>query len=155
MKLGEMGLQVSPTPDGIWAQRPTSACTRSTSRRCRFPGFATDFMPMAVALLSVADGTAIVTENVFDNRFTFVDELDAHGRRRPHRRPARGGARRGATLGRPGDRRSTCAPARRWCSPASPPTARPGCTTASTSIAATPTSPATLRALGADVDRLG
>ena len=40
-----------------------------------YPGFATDFMPMAVALLAVAEGTAIVTENVFDNRFGFVDEL--------------------------------------------------------------------------------
>ena len=40
-----------------------------------YPGFATDFMPMAVALLAVSEGTAIVTENVFDNRFSFVDEL--------------------------------------------------------------------------------
>jgi UDP-N-acetylglucosamine 1-carboxyvinyltransferase len=32
-------------------------------------------MPMAVALLAVSEGTAIVTENVFDNRFSFVDEL--------------------------------------------------------------------------------
>ena len=32
-------------------------------------------MPLAVALLAVADGTAIVTENVYDGRFQFVDEL--------------------------------------------------------------------------------
>jgi UDP-N-acetylglucosamine 1-carboxyvinyltransferase len=32
-------------------------------------------MPMAVALLCVSKGAAIVTENVFDNRFSFVDEL--------------------------------------------------------------------------------
>jgi UDP-N-acetylglucosamine 1-carboxyvinyltransferase len=34
---------------------------------------------MAVALMSVADGTAIVTENVFDARFGFVDELNRMG----------------------------------------------------------------------------
>jgi UDP-N-acetylglucosamine 1-carboxyvinyltransferase len=44
-----------------------------------YPGFATDFMPLAVALLATANGTAIVTENVFDNRFSFVDELNRMG----------------------------------------------------------------------------
>jgi UDP-N-acetylglucosamine 1-carboxyvinyltransferase len=44
-----------------------------------FPGFATDFMPVAVALLARAEGTAIVTENIFDNRFAFVDELNRMG----------------------------------------------------------------------------
>ena len=39
------------------------------------PGFATDFMPIAVALLCVAEGSAIVTENIYDGRFQFVDEL--------------------------------------------------------------------------------
>ena len=32
-------------------------------------------MPMAVALLAVSEGTGIVTENVFDNRLSFVEEL--------------------------------------------------------------------------------
>ena len=36
-------------------------------------------MPMAVALLAVSDGTAIVTENVFDNRLGFVGELARMG----------------------------------------------------------------------------
>jgi UDP-N-acetylglucosamine 1-carboxyvinyltransferase len=73
-KLGEMGMRVSPTPDGIWASAPErlSAVDIST---LPFPGFATDFMPMVVALLAVSDGTAIVTENVFDSRFSFIDEL--------------------------------------------------------------------------------
>ena len=37
MKLTEMGLQVTQTPDGLWACAPTNACARSTSRRCRSP----------------------------------------------------------------------------------------------------------------------
>src|SRR6478735_8969452 len=74
MKLGEMGMRVSPTPDGIWASAPDRLRAVDIAT-LPYPGFATDFMPMAVALLAVSDGTAIVTENVFDNRFSFVDEL--------------------------------------------------------------------------------
>jgi UDP-N-acetylglucosamine 1-carboxyvinyltransferase len=44
-----------------------------------FPGFATDFMPLAVAALTTSTGTAIVTENVFDHRFAFVGELNRMG----------------------------------------------------------------------------
>ncbi len=78
MKLGEMGMRVSPTPDGIWA-RATERLRAIDIATLPYPGFATDFMPMAVALLSVAEGTGIVTENVFDARFGFVDELNRMG----------------------------------------------------------------------------
>ncbi len=78
MKLGEMGLRVSPTPDGLWAQS-NSRLRAVDVATLPFPGFATDFMPMVVALLSVADGTAIVTENVYDGRFQFIDELARMG----------------------------------------------------------------------------
>ena len=41
-----------------------------------YPGLATDYKPMVVAALAVADGVGIVTENVFGaNRFRYVDEL--------------------------------------------------------------------------------
>ncbi|HEY7135213.1 MAG TPA: UDP-N-acetylglucosamine 1-carboxyvinyltransferase [Acidimicrobiia bacterium] len=77
-KLGEMGMRVSPTPDGIWARAATRLDAVDIAT-LPYPGFATDFMPMSVALMSVADGTAIVTENVFDARFGFVDELNRMG----------------------------------------------------------------------------
>jgi UDP-N-acetylglucosamine 1-carboxyvinyltransferase len=78
MKLGEMGLRVSPTPDGVWA-RCDGRLRAIDIATLPYPGFATDFMPMAVALLSVSEGTSIVTENVFDNRFNFVSELARMG----------------------------------------------------------------------------
>ncbi len=78
MKLGEMGLKVSPTPDGIWA-RADERMRAVDVATLPFPGFATDFMPQVVALLATSDGTAIVTENVFDNRLNFVDELARMG----------------------------------------------------------------------------
>ncbi len=40
-----------------------------------WPGFATDLMPFVVAFNAVAQGTAMVTENVFESRFMFVQEL--------------------------------------------------------------------------------
>lgn len=40
-----------------------------------FPGFATDFLPMIIALNAVAEGASMVTENVFEGRFRFVQEL--------------------------------------------------------------------------------
>jgi UDP-N-acetylglucosamine 1-carboxyvinyltransferase len=40
-----------------------------------YPGFPTDLQPMAVTLNAIADGSAFVTENIFEGRFMFVDEL--------------------------------------------------------------------------------
>ena len=40
-----------------------------------FPGFPTDLQPQMMVLLATADGTSIATENVFESRFMFVDEL--------------------------------------------------------------------------------
>ncbi|MDG4764241.1 UDP-N-acetylglucosamine 1-carboxyvinyltransferase [Solwaraspora sp. WMMD406] len=40
-----------------------------------FPGFATDLLPMAIGLASVSEGASLVTENIFDGRFMFVNEL--------------------------------------------------------------------------------
>ena len=44
-----------------------------------YPGFHTDLHPQMVALLSVADGTSIVTENLYDARFRYVGELARMG----------------------------------------------------------------------------
>jgi UDP-N-acetylglucosamine 1-carboxyvinyltransferase len=78
MKLTEMGLKVSATPDGIWV-RSDDRLRAVDVATLPYPGFATDFMPLVVALLATADGTAIVTENVFDNRLGFVAELNRMG----------------------------------------------------------------------------
>ncbi len=43
------------------------------------PGFATDLQAQTMVLLSLAEGTSIITENVFENRFVVVDELNRLG----------------------------------------------------------------------------
>ncbi len=74
LKLGEMGMRISPTIDGLWAMvnRRLSSVDVST---LPYPGIATDYKPLLVALLSVADGVGIVTENLFSGRFRYIDEL--------------------------------------------------------------------------------
>ena len=44
-----------------------------------YPGFATDYKPLLVTMLTVADGVGIVTENLFVGRFRYVDELRRMG----------------------------------------------------------------------------
>jgi UDP-N-acetylglucosamine 1-carboxyvinyltransferase len=78
MKLCEMGMRISPTGDGLWALAPARLQAVDVAT-LPYPGFATDFMPLAVAVMTVAEGSAIVTENVYDGRFQFVDELARMG----------------------------------------------------------------------------
>ena len=103
-------------------------------------------------MLAVADGVGIVTENIFAGRFRYVDELVRMGadiRTDDHHAVVRGVAppvrRAGAGPRHPGRRRPRASPA--WA-----PTARPSCTTPTTSTAATRTSSASSRSLGADVE---
>ena len=44
-----------------------------------YPGFPTDLQPQIMSVLAVARGTSIITENVFESRFMFVDELNRMG----------------------------------------------------------------------------
>jgi len=44
-----------------------------------YPGVATDYKPFLVTMLSVSDGISIVTENLFEGRFRYIDELRRMG----------------------------------------------------------------------------
>lgn len=73
-KLVDAGADITTDADGF---------TVSVDKRLRsfdvvtlpFPGFPTDLQPFAMALASVSDGTAMITENVFESRFMFAQEL--------------------------------------------------------------------------------
>ncbi len=73
-KLATAGAVVDVVPDGFrvtMERRPRAVDVVTLP----YPGFPTDLQPMIVALNAVADGTAMVTENVFESRFMFVNEL--------------------------------------------------------------------------------
>ncbi len=73
-KLGEMGMRISPDPDGVWAMAPKRLRAVDVST-LPYPGVATDYKPLLVAMLATADGVGIVTENLFAGRFRYIDEL--------------------------------------------------------------------------------
>jgi UDP-N-acetylglucosamine 1-carboxyvinyltransferase len=73
-KLEEMGVVVDCDENGIRvrSKHPLRAVDVKT---LPYPGFPTDMQAQMMTLLLVADGTSIVTETVFENRFMHVDEL--------------------------------------------------------------------------------
>lgn len=73
-KLGAMGMRTSTHPDGLWAAAPERLRAVDINS-LPYPGIATDYLPLMVAALSVADGPSIATENIFGGRFRYVDEL--------------------------------------------------------------------------------
>jgi UDP-N-acetylglucosamine 1-carboxyvinyltransferase len=74
-KMGDMGVRVSPSSSGLWASCNTRLKSVDVST-LPYPGIATDYKPLLVAMLALADGVAIVSENIFrDNRFAYVAEL--------------------------------------------------------------------------------
>jgi UDP-N-acetylglucosamine 1-carboxyvinyltransferase len=73
-KLTDAGATVEAVPDGVRvAMDDRPRCVDVVT--LPFPGFPTDLQPMAVALAAVSTGTALITENVYDGRFMFVNEL--------------------------------------------------------------------------------
>ncbi|MGI9603609.1 MAG: UDP-N-acetylglucosamine 1-carboxyvinyltransferase [Acidimicrobiales bacterium] len=73
-KLGDMGVRTSPDSEGLWAFRGARLQAVDVST-LPYPGLATDYKPFLVAMLCLADGVGIVTENLFSGRFRYVDEL--------------------------------------------------------------------------------
>ncbi|MFS0836256.1 UDP-N-acetylglucosamine 1-carboxyvinyltransferase [Paenibacillus sp. 1P03SA] len=73
-KLQEMGVHVEEDENGILvrADKPLRAADIKT---LPYPGFPTDMQSQMMALQLVADGTSLVTETVFENRFMHVDEF--------------------------------------------------------------------------------
>lgn len=67
--IGESGISLSMTK----RPKPVDVATLP------YPGFPTDLQPMMAAILAIASGTSILTENVFENRFLYIDELNRMG----------------------------------------------------------------------------
>jgi UDP-N-acetylglucosamine 1-carboxyvinyltransferase len=77
-KLSEAGAQVALEERGITVRMDERAQSADFVT-LPYPGFPTDLQPQMMSLLSIARGTSIITENVFESRFMFVDELNRMG----------------------------------------------------------------------------
>ena len=74
----DMGMRITPVEDGVIAE--ASGRLKSIDvATLPYPGIATDYKPLIVTMLSVADGVGIVTENLYPGRFRYVEELQRLG----------------------------------------------------------------------------
>ena len=77
-RFGEMGLAIESTPGGL--RVASNDRLRSIDvATLPYPGIATDYKPLIITMLAVADGVGIVTENLYPGRFRYVEELQRLG----------------------------------------------------------------------------
>ena len=73
-KLLEIGAEIEEKGDALLVRR-TGKLHRANVKTQPYPGFPTDMQPQISVVLSLAEGTSVVTEGVWDNRYRYVDEL--------------------------------------------------------------------------------
>lgn len=78
-KLEEMGVGIEEYDEAIRIYMKDEAFKAANVKTQPHPGFPTDLQPQMLTLLTIARGTSIVTENVWDNRFKYVGELNRMG----------------------------------------------------------------------------
>ena len=77
-KFRQMGVEISQRPEGLVASSDGRLKSVDIAT-LPYPGVATDYKPFLVTMLGVADGVGIVTENLFSDRFRYIDELRRMG----------------------------------------------------------------------------
>ena len=77
-KLVEMGVYIEDRGDAVLARR-SGPLQKTNVKTMPYPGFPTDMQPQIAAVLSTAQGTSIVNENVWNSRFKYIDELKRMG----------------------------------------------------------------------------
>lgn len=78
-KLIEMNVDVQENDDSIRIISGSKKLYNANIKTMSYPGFPTDLQPQMAALLSVCDGESRITENVWDNRFQYIDQLKNMG----------------------------------------------------------------------------
>lgn len=73
-KLVEMGVEIEEYDDAIRVKR-NGPLHKANVKTLPYPGFPTDLQPIVVTLLTIAQGTSMVNEGVWENRFQYIDEL--------------------------------------------------------------------------------
>jgi UDP-N-acetylglucosamine 1-carboxyvinyltransferase len=78
-RLAEAGVSIEPTERGMRVRRENGPITGVDILTQPYPGFPTDLQAQMMALMTVAEGAATVTETIFENRFMHVLELNRMG----------------------------------------------------------------------------
>ena len=74
-KLIEIGVGIEESDDAIRVYDSGKELKGTNVRTMAYPGFPTDMQPQMAVLLSICNGKSIITENVWDNRYQYTDEL--------------------------------------------------------------------------------
>ena len=77
-KLMEMGAEIEELDDAVRVVA-SKRLQPTNIKTLPYPGFPTDMQPQAAIALALADGTSVITESIFENRFRYVDELARMG----------------------------------------------------------------------------
>ena len=77
-KLEEIGCEVEEFDDAVRVRAP-HVLHRTHVKTLPYPGYPTDMQPQIAVTLALAEGTSIVTESIFENRFKYADELSRMG----------------------------------------------------------------------------
>jgi UDP-N-acetylglucosamine 1-carboxyvinyltransferase len=77
-RFGDMGLDISAYDGGLRVLAPERLRSIDIAT-LPYPGIATDYKPLIITMLAVADGVGIVTENLYPGRFRYVEELQRLG----------------------------------------------------------------------------
>lgn len=77
-KLEEIGCEVEEFDDAVRV-RAGKRLHRTHVKTLPYPGYPTDMQPQIAVTLALAEGTSIVTESIFENRFKYADELSRMG----------------------------------------------------------------------------
>ena len=77
-RFGDMGLDISAVERGLRVVAPERLRSIDIAT-LPYPGIATDYKPLIITMLAVADGVGIVTENLYPGRFRYVEELQRLG----------------------------------------------------------------------------
>lgn len=75
----ESGCNIEVTGKSLKISAPKRLKRIPTIRSLVYPGFPTDAGPLIIAMLTVAEGTSVFVENIFENRFRYVSELNRLG----------------------------------------------------------------------------
>lgn len=78
-KLIEIGIGIEEGDDYIIVDARDRKFKATSVRTMAYPGFPTDLQPQIAALLSVCEGTSMITENVWEKRYQYIDELKRLG----------------------------------------------------------------------------
>jgi UDP-N-acetylglucosamine 1-carboxyvinyltransferase len=77
-KLREMGVKVTEQGDAVLVES-TGRLKKAKVKTMPYPGFPTDMQPQIAVCMALAQGTSVITEGVWDNRFRYIGELKRMG----------------------------------------------------------------------------